>query len=138
MLREHPFFRELIMLGLPADGYVIAGSGAMFAHGLRKEIGDVDVVAGRIVWGMALKLGQPEPAPLGYVQRIVLFGGAIEVLDGWFGHPVDSLILEAETIEGINFMPLKRVLEWKIRFREGGMDRKKDARDIELLEEYLR
>ncbi|MFJ2130866.1 hypothetical protein ACIOHO_08150 [Streptomyces sp. NPDC087849] len=138
MLREHPFFRELISLGLPVDSYVVAGSGAMFARGLRKEIGDVDVVAGGIAWRMALELGQPEPAPLGYAQRIVLCDGAIEILDGWFGHPVDSLILEAETIEGIKFMPLKSVLEWKIRFRSNGMGRKKDARDIELLEEYLR
>ncbi|MEU0738684.1 hypothetical protein [Streptomyces sp. NPDC006134] len=137
MLREHPFFQELVSLGLPADGYVIAGSGPMFAHGLRDDIGDIDVVAGESAWRVALELGRPEAAPLGYAQRIVLSGGVIEVLDGWFGYPVDSLILESETIEGIKFMPLKKVLEWKIKFRENGVGRDKDSRDIALLQEYL-
>ncbi|MEV5431047.1 hypothetical protein [Streptomyces sp. NPDC052701] len=137
MLREHPFFRKLISLGLPVDGYVIAGSGPMLARGLRENVGDLDVVANEAAWRVALEWGQPEAAPLGYAQRIVLFDGVIEILDGWFGYPVDSLIMEAETIEGIRFMPLKRVLEWKIKFKNNGVGRKKDSRDIAVLRGYL-
>ncbi|MCL3992841.1 hypothetical protein [Streptomyces lavenduligriseus] len=137
MVREHPFFRQLMSLSLPIEDYVIAGSGPMFAHGLRRDIGDIDVVAGSVAWGRALELGHPETAPLGYAQHVVLSGGTIEILDGWFGYPVDALIAEAEIIEGIRFMPLRRVLEWKLKFMDNGVGREKDWRDIEMIRQYL-
>ncbi|MEU2062683.1 hypothetical protein [Streptomyces sp. NPDC013455] len=138
MVREHPFFRQLISLSLPVDGYVVAGSGPMFAHGLRREIGDIDVVAGGAAWSRALEMGHPEAAPLGFAQHVALFGGTIEILDGWFGYPVGMLIQEAEVIEGIRFMPLARVLEWKVKFVDHGMGREKDRRDIEVIRQHLR
>ncbi|MEV5310806.1 hypothetical protein [Streptomyces sp. NPDC052610] len=137
MVREHPFFQRLTSLGLPVDNYVIGGSGPMFAHGLRKEIGDIDVVASGAAWSRALELGQPEAAPLGYAQHVVLFDGTVEILDGWFGYPVDILILEAEVIEGIRFMPLTRVLEWKVKFMDSKVGREKDRQDIALIRRYL-
>ncbi|MFI2039153.1 hypothetical protein ACH470_31580 [Streptomyces bottropensis] len=138
MVREHPFFKRLISLGLPVDDYVIAGSGPMFAHGIRGDIGDVDVVAGGAAWGRALELGKPEVAPFGYAQHVVLFDGSVEILDGWFGYPVDALIAEAEIIEGIRFMPLVRVLEWKVKFMGSEVGREKDCRDIALIRRYMR
>ncbi|MEU3522863.1 hypothetical protein AB0E62_03185 [Streptomyces sp. NPDC038707] len=137
MVREHLFFRQLLSLNLPADDYVIAGSGPLFAHGLRRDIGDVDVVAGGAAWGKALELGHPKAAPLGYAQHIVLFDGAVEILDSWFGHPADRLIPEAEIIEGFRFMPLRWVLEWKMKFMANGVRREKDQRDVALMRQYL-
>ncbi|MEU6486239.1 hypothetical protein [Streptomyces sp. NPDC046887] len=138
MLRDHPFFRNLQSLGLPVEDYVISGSGPLLVHGIRRDIGDLDVVARGAAWEIAKGLGDPEEAPLGWAQRISLMNGSIEILNGWFGYSVDSLIAEADVFEGVRFMPLTRVLEWKSHLVESGAGRDKDVRDIADIGEYLR
>lgn len=137
MLRDHPFFKDFLSLGLPSADYVIAGSGALIAHGIRRDIGDVDVVARGVAWEVAQKLGTAQKAPLGWAQHVILFDGAVEVLNGWFDYSVDQLIGEAEEFEGMMFMPLVRVLEWKTRLVESGLGRDKDLRDIASIRQYL-
>ncbi|MCC3652745.1 hypothetical protein LIX60_14995 [Streptomyces sp. S07_1.15] len=131
-LRDHPFFRELTSLRLPAEDYVIAGSAPMLAHGIKREIGDIDVVARGEAWKIALGLGRVSKSPLGPAQRVVLFGGDIEVLDGWFDYPVDLLINEADYFEGVRFLPLARTMEWKRT-----LDREVDREDIALIRDSL-
>ncbi|MFJ6179869.1 hypothetical protein [Streptomyces sp. NPDC092295] len=137
MLRDHPFFHNLFSLRLPAEDYVISGSGPLLLHGIRREIGDLDVVARGAAWEVARRFGTSEEAPLGWAQRISLMNGSIEVLNGWFDYSVDSLIMEAEVFEGIRFMPLLRVIEWKLRLVENGVGRDKDLRDISDIRVYL-
>ncbi|MFD8236026.1 hypothetical protein ACFV20_29600 [Streptomyces sp. NPDC059696] len=131
-LRDHPFFRELISLRLPVEDYVIAGSAPMLAYGLNREINDIDIVARGEAWKLALELGHPSKSPLGPAQRVVLFGGDIEVLDGWFDYSVDSLISEAELFEGFRFLPLTRTMEWK-----SALDRPVDREDVALIRIFL-
>ncbi|MFF0740715.1 hypothetical protein ACFYVL_09965 [Streptomyces sp. NPDC004111] len=131
-LRDHPLFRKFISLHLPAGDYVIAGSAPMLAHGMNRTIGDIDIVARGKAWKAALELGPAKRSPLGPAQRIVLFGGEIEILDGWFGYSVDALIEEGEEIEGLSFLPLARTAEWKSALR-----RDVDLADIESIREFL-
>ncbi|MFI2351252.1 hypothetical protein ACH492_30375 [Streptomyces sp. NPDC019443] len=138
MLRDHRFFRKLLSLGFPPEDYVIAGSGPLLAHGIRRDIGDIDVVARGVAWELAAKWGAPQQAPFGWAQHVVLFDGSIEVLNGWFDYSVDSLIMEAEIFEGMRFMPLERVAEWKVRLLDGGAGRDSDLRDIALIKNYLK
>ncbi|OKI10191.1 hypothetical protein A6A06_00045 [Streptomyces sp. CB02923] len=126
-------FQELLSLELPTADFVIAGSGPMLAHGIKPEIGDLDIVARGAAWKKAISLGEPVPAPLGYVEHVLFFSGNVEVLNGWFAYSVDELIEEADVFSGLNFSPLKRVLEWKTQ-----LARKKDRADIEAIHRYLR
>ncbi|GCD42796.1 hypothetical protein [Streptomyces paromomycinus] len=109
------------------------GSEPLPAHGIRPDIGDLDVVARGAAWKRAAGLGDPVPAPLGYVDHVLFFSGDIEVLNGWFEYDVDELIEEADVFCGLNFSPLIRVLEWKTQ-----LARKKDRADIEAIHRYLR
>ncbi|AQA10424.1 hypothetical protein [Streptomyces malaysiensis] len=131
-LRDHPFFRELLSLRLPVEDYVVAGSAPMLAHGLDREIGDIDVVARGAAWKTALEMGHATKSPLGPAQCVALFGGNIEVLDGWFDYSVDSLIGEGEVIEGIRFLSLSRTVEWK-----SSLGRAVDLEDIFLIRGFL-
>ncbi|MEU6310292.1 hypothetical protein [Streptomyces sp. NPDC047014] len=116
---------------------MIAGSGSLLVHGIRRQIGDLDVVARGAAWEVAGSFGTPEDAPMGWARRIGLMGETIEILDGWFDYSVDSLIAEAEVVEGVRFMPLLRVMEWKSRLVAGGVGRDKDLHDIAGIRAYL-
>lgn len=131
-LRDHPIFQKLISLNLPSGDFVIAGSAPMLAHGLKRSIGDIDIVARGEAWKIALDLGQAAKSPLGPAQRVVLCEGDIEILDGWFDYPVDSLIEEGELIDGLRFLPLARTMEWK-----SFLGRDIDLEDIELIKGFL-
>ncbi|WP_033037170.1 hypothetical protein [Streptomyces monomycini] len=132
-LLGHPLFRKLGSLNLRTADFVIAGSGPLLAHDIKPGIGDLDVVARGAAWKRAVSLAEPVPAPLGYVDHVLFFAGDVEVLNGWFDYSVDELIEEADVICGLNFSPLKRVLEWKTR-----LAREKDHADIEAIHRYLR
>ena len=131
-LRDHPFFQELISLRLPAGDYVIAGSAPMLAHGLKRNIGDIDILARGEAWKIALEFGQAAKSPLGPAQRVVLFQGDIEILDGWFDYSVDSLIEEGECVDGFKFLPLARTMEWK-----NALGRELDFEDSALIQDFL-
>lgn len=132
-LRQHPFIRELISLGLPSIDYVVAGSGPLLAHGLRQDIGDLDIVARNDAWKIALSMGEATAPPSGHGLMVVLFGGHIEIFDRWLPgtQDADTLISSAELVDGIPFCPLADVLEWKRRSH-----RLKDREDVELIESY--
>lgn len=134
-LSKHPLIEKLRSLQLPLSDFVVAGSGPLLAHGLRDDIGDLDVVARGTAWKLVLGLDDPVLAPSGHGQMVLLFDGAIEVFDRWLpdGKSPDELIADAEIIGGIPFCTLRDVLDWKVR-----SDRRKDRSDIELIKEHLR
>ena len=59
----HRFFRELRSLRLPADDFVICGSGPLFARGWIDDPGDLDIVARGAAWEIVAGLGTVEAAP---------------------------------------------------------------------------
>ncbi|MEV5957679.1 hypothetical protein AB0M11_28595 [Streptomyces sp. NPDC051987] len=134
-LNKHPLIEKLRSLQLPLSDFVVAGSGPLLAHGLREDVGDLDVVARGAAWKLALDLADPVLAPSGHGQMVLLFEGSIEVFDRWLpdGKSPDELIADAEIIEGIPFCSLRDVFDWKVR-----SGRCKDRLDIELIKGYLR
>jgi hypothetical protein len=129
----HPYFLELIKLGLPTADFAVFGSGPLVAHGLKADQSDVDVIARGVAWKQALHLGEVGASSLGD-PKVSLAGGRIEVFNTWGpgNWNVDELIDGADVVDGIRFVKLEHVLAWKKI-----MDRPKDGRDIMLIENYL-
>jgi len=133
-LTEHPLVRKLLSLDLAPGDYVVAGSGPLLAHGLRKTVGDLDIVARGAAWKTAVSLADPVAAPSGYGRMVPLFDGCLEVFDRWLpgSAETDDLIAAAEFIQGIPFCPLREVAGWKAR-----SNRQKDREDLVLIQGYL-
>ena len=131
-LKDHPLIVKLLSYGLPADDYVVFGSGPMMAHGLR-DSRDLDLLARGKAWEMALELGNLCHKEEG-TRYVVLADGDIEVFEAWGpGHwDTDKVIDAAEIFEGIRFADLNYTLDWKRR-----MGREKDLKDAKLIEQYL-
>lgn len=132
-LPNHPLFEELKKLSLPTGEYAVFGSGPMWVRGIR-ESNDIDIITRGNAWEWAKangKYGVKEEIGLEYVQFV---DGNIEVYRDW--HPgkwnIDELIDTADRIEGIPFVKLEYVIDWKKK-----KGREKDRRDLELIEEYL-
>lgn len=134
-LRRNRLIRQVLDLRMPPGEYALAGSAPLYAHGLRSRLGDVDVVARGAAWRIAQQFEKPVRAPSGIGRVVRLGGGEIEIFDRWVAPewPIDSLIDEAEVIEGIRFVSLRDSLAWKQY-----LHRAKDAADIRLLQAYFR
>ncbi|OKJ34043.1 hypothetical protein AMK22_19010 [Streptomyces sp. CB01580] len=133
-LTKHPLVRRLLSLGLAHKDYVVAGSGPLLAHGIRENVGDLDIVARGAAWEAVADLAEPVPAPSGHGRMVRLFDGSLEFFDSWLpdSSSPDSLIERAEFICGIPFCPLLEVLAWK-----GRSTRQKDRDDLLLIRNHL-
>jgi hypothetical protein len=126
----HPLIRALTGLNLPTDDYVVFGSGPMLAHGLRTQLGDLDVVARGAAWQALTRYFPPTVAPSGHGQMVRL---VIEVADRWLpGFDTDHLIATAEHHDGIPFAPLSAV-----RASKRATARAKDWPDLALIDTAL-
>jgi hypothetical protein len=129
---DHPLVQELSALRLPKDDFVVSGSGALLARGIRDDIADLDVVARGRAWTTALSLGALAPSPFGpHVERVTLLDGKIEIFNGWFPDvgTVDDLIERADVIDGLRYESLADIRRWKQT-----LDRPKDRDDIALID----
>lgn len=129
---DHPNIRLLLSLSLPVEDYAIAGSGPLFARGWIDDPADIDVVARGDAWKAARGLGDPVPAPHSRVQLISLYGGRVEILDGWFREfwTTDYLIDTADVIHGLRFVSLAVVAATKQH-----LGRPRDIAHLELMRE---
>jgi len=123
---------KLRVLGLPIGDYAVFGSGPLVARGLLGEMRDLDVVARGAAWERTKGLGPVRTAPEGD-PVVRLEEGVIEVFGGWLGWDIDTLIDNAEIIDGLPFARLEDVLAFK---RSCG--RPKDIAHVRLIEEHLR
>ena len=120
------YAEEVSSLGLANDQYAIFGSGPMVAVGLR-ENDDIDVIVKPETWEELAKkyhLTKPNLIELGHMR---IYKDWLP----WFSD-VNLLINEAEVINGLNFVKLERVLEWKKVY-----GREKDLADVKIIEDYL-
>jgi hypothetical protein len=129
-MQSSRLFAELLSLRLPADDFVIAGSGPLFARGWIADPTDLDIVARGAAWRIAAALGTIERAPYSASQRVQLFGGDLDVLDGWFpdNWSVDELIENADIFEGLRFVALEVVAATKAM-----IGRQRDLAHLEVL-----
>jgi len=120
---------ELKKLKLPIKEFSVFGSGPIAIRGL-KEPGDLDIIVTESLWN-ELKEKYELIKKKGYEYLTI---NGIDIFHDWThqDYDLDKLIKESEIIEGIRFVKLKEVLEWKKR-----RNNPKDKQDIKLIEEYL-
>lgn len=129
-------FENVKSLNFPLGEYAIFGSGPMGIRGLR-EMHDIDlIVKERLFKEYKNKEGWEEKKVND--GDMVFIGLAnydlnIEMWDEWYpGWNIDSLIDDAEIIDGLPFVRIEELLKWKKTFA-----REKDSKDAEIIEKYL-
>ena len=129
---KHFLFETLRTLDLPAADFAIFGSGPMWARSIREST-DLDIVARGKAWEWATKNGVKEIKQNSGLECRHFAGKSIEIYGDWFPGEwsVDELIDTADIVDGIRFVNLASVIEWKKR-----MGREKDLNDLILIEEY--
>jgi hypothetical protein len=126
----HRLFAELLSLRLPTDDYAIAGSGPLFVRGWIDDPTDLDIVARGAAWRIAAGRGPIEGAPYSSSQRVQLFDGDLDILDGWFPEmwSADELIKDADIFEGLRFVALGVVAATKLM-----IGRERDLAHVDVL-----
>lgn len=131
-IADHPLILKLAKLEMDRDDFVIFGSGPLLVHGLRRDVGDLDVVARDDSWRWACKFGDPVDGSGVRVPIVHFCLGKIEVSPEWLPHPrwdTDELIDRAEIKDGFRFARLDDVLRYKRTLL-----RPKDLKDILAIE----
>jgi hypothetical protein len=111
----HRLVKIVTELDLDRRDFIIFGSGPLLAHGLRKRISDLDVVARGSVWERVSEYGCPGTGSLNGAPMAMFWGGRIQFSRGWISDDwdVDDLIDRAEIIHGLPFAPLTDILAYK-------------------------
>lgn len=129
-------FEELTTLNLPAEHFVVVGSGILAALGIR-DFNDIDILATPELFEKLKQSGwKYEIWNIDGCEREKVSRGQVEVYkdfrwqDGSMT-PAEALA-NTEHIQGFNFLPLSKLLEIK-----KSMGREKDKEDIVLIEHYL-
>lgn len=124
-------FDQVRSLNLPAGKFAIFGSGPIVARGLRDTV-DVDVIVTDDVFDELAK----DPSWVKVQMRDhhdALKKEGLEIYHTWApgAWDIDELIKSAEMIDGLPFVQLDAVVEWKTLRDEG-----KDKGDLELIEKW--
>jgi hypothetical protein len=128
---KDPLLNVLLGLELDAKDYAVFGSAPLFMHGLKDSLRDLDVIARGTAWEQVLDLSRrgvllaPETPPSRLGRMVCHPEESIEIFDRWPDVDVDKLIDSAKLIDGVPFVQVGDVLEWK-----SGANREKDRRDI--------
>lgn len=117
---------DLRKLDLPREKFAVFGSGPMAVHGIR-DSADLDIIVLPELWNELSKKYPAKDEREIRVKEISFFNS----WRPWF-EDVSKLIKDCEIIDGIRFVKLKYVIEWKKKF-----NREKDRRDMKLIEEYF-
>ena len=128
---------EIKKLNFSSGEYVVVGSGPMAIRGL-KEAHDIDIVVTPELFEKC-RISGWEEMPWTYpekVGQIYLKKGDVELyLDvnaGSFNPTTAELIERSETIQGVPFVTLKDMINFKKAY-----GREKHLKDIKIVEEYL-
>lgn len=117
---------ELKQLNLPNNKFAIFGSGPMIVRGMR-ETNDIDIVVSKDLWDKFSNSYQ-----INKKGNVVI--GNIEVCHSCepLGEKVEKLISTADIIDGLPFVRLDYILQFKKI-----LNREKDQSDVLLIENYL-
>mgnify|MGYP001619179896 CR=1 FL=1 len=123
-----PFKEELLRLNLPHGQYALFGSAQLAVRNLRPSK-DLDIIVRPELWSELTK---------NYPQHVKqeptrIHIGNIEIFHTWqnLSDKITEMIASAELIEGLPFVRIEYVLEWK-KFRQ----QPKDIADIALIQSY--
>lgn len=123
-------FKRIKELHLPDGKYLLSGSLPLGIRNLRK-CRDIDIIVAEDIWDGYKKMGwEIKEISCGtkYLQK-----DDIELWKDWVLDYDTNIIEEAEIIDNLPFMSLKRTVEWKNITK-----RKKDLEDIKIIEQYYR
>jgi len=132
-MSNNDLFQKVKDMKLPIGKYALFGSAPLGIRGLR-DCHDIDIIVTEDLWNEFCRnnwnikfseFGNP-----------FLCNDEIEMgKDFWKPGlwDITKLIREADIIDGLPFVKLERVLEWKRL-----MAREKDLKDIEIIEKFLR
>lgn len=106
----------------------------MYVHGLRGTISDIDIIVTQELWN-ALNHSNKWQKSISPNGSECLTKDNFELWQDWQPGEwdIDKLITEAEIINGLPFVKLEAVLEWKKLY-----GREKDLQDVEKIENYLK
>jgi hypothetical protein len=126
-------FLLLRSVGMPTNDYAVFGSGPLIIRGIIEPGNDLDVLARRSAWEVAVESGVLVDLPEHGVTVVDLFDGAITVGTEWAigDFDVDELIDTAEMIGGLPFVRLEHVVSYKTIAR-----RPKDLQHLAALARY--
>jgi hypothetical protein len=132
-MENSDLFQKVKNLKLPKGKYALFGSAPMGIRKLR-DCHDIDIIVVDDLWneyrnksGWEYKINERGGESL--------TNGDIEFWHDWLPwyQNVNELIYGAEMIDGLPFVQLKYVVEWKKAY-----GREKDFSDIKIIEEFLR
>ncbi|HUO50057.1 MAG TPA: hypothetical protein VMU25_00580 [Candidatus Paceibacterota bacterium] len=125
------FVDDVKKLNLPAGAYAVFGSGPMVVRGIR-ESRDIDIVVTPQLFD---ELGKNPAWAKDQIRdhHPVLRKGNVEIFKTWApdSWDIEGLIRDAEMFDGVPFVKLDAVIEWKTLRNE-----QKDKEDIALIESY--
>lgn len=121
-------------MDLNPDNFVVFGSAPLSIHGLRPQIGDLDVVARGDVWEHVSLIGTPIKGEYSGDLGWQVGDGHIQFFERWIDDrwDTDTLIDEADIFDGVRFAPLVAVLRYKEQ-----LQRPKDLADITAIKNRL-
>jgi hypothetical protein len=128
-------FRNLRELNLPLGEYVVFGSGPMGIRNLR-DMHDIDLIVTQDLFDQFKN--NPDWETKDIYENNDCFCGLInrkldiEMFTKWYTEwDTRKLIKEAEMIDGLPFVKLEYVVQWKKQFAS-----EKDLRDVELVKRF--
>ena len=119
---------QILKLNLPADSFVVVGSGILNALGIRPA-NDIDMIVSPELFDRLAKAGWSKGS---WVDQTVLAKGKFDIGQHWMGDGVDKLLQRATVIDGIPYLSLTDLLAWKI-----ARARPKDLADVQLINDYV-
>jgi hypothetical protein len=122
-------------LGLPLGHYVVFGSGLLAVFNLR-AVNDIDIFVTEAIFEALNQSGLYKSCSDRRGVRLVR--DAVEVWSAWGPGEwdIEELIKQAVIIDGIPFVGLQTVLQWK-KQRIELTDNFKDKEDVPMIESYL-
>jgi len=134
-LEKSPVFLKIKELGLKPEEFLIIGSGIMFALGIRdvKDIHDIDIIVNDKGWEKVKNLSKVYINKIGE-KHLYLLGKKIEIWDTHNSpkYNFKDLHKRAYFVGKYPFLSPKDTIRYK-----KNMGRKKDAKHIQMIEEYL-
>lgn len=130
---QSTLFDDFKALNFPAGEYVLFGSAPMCVRGLKDCKHDLDVLVTEKLWNDCIKNGWELRKALNTGSHF-LYKNGIELWREWKpgDWDVKQLIVEAESIDGMYFVKLETVLQWKKI-----ANREKDQDHIKIIEKFL-
>jgi len=119
--------KKISELNLPESSYIVVGSGILGALGIR-ESSDIDLVVTQEVYDHFESLGWEKGL---WGNKVVFQKDMFDIGLDWYGETAQEVLKRAQVVNGVPYLSLDEVYEWKKR-----NGREKDLRDLILIDEY--